>query len=742
MYYYLQRLRKFSLCRGVARLNSQLPYQAEGPAAPLITVLENPSVHILNIGPIRRLNVIRSSYSFPPTAGSSIAPHIRLSQQQVRTEMIHQISPRISGALSTLEEGDSLVEVLATPSPVSLTLSEGNGFSFNVPSQNSGSYSPSSGQESPVRGRALTRAPSTNRSDVRPRTSTNLEASARFFGFENTLTYQRLLSRDLTSEPDNMFSAVMEPLPFGVERFRSSLTEELYKAATWQNWEDSIDLTKFGDHRDTFAILGMRRLQDRRLELPGEFWERLLPYIEYEIYLNIRRSCRCWSAAITRARPLQMPSVARLPAEILQNIYRRLDPMDFNAARHTCRAWMITSLDENLLRPMLSRAGWSGAVQADMEAQERNGQCSMDDVNMEWLLSRRLATECSLRPGWTGNGLLKDSFGSPDGDLLPTIGLVRTSQTNFSALSNGYASILENEIGAGLHFTVSVCNKFLLVTEGCIIYIYSLRTNWLNKNQPGGHLSPVTTVICPHRVLAVSMDTSLNRHAIAALLDDRLGLVCDLDQTLPGPGTMSNDPRSFGNRIVTEATSPRVYGTTSNKDAAPSSTYLSNQAMARTIADVTLPDLNGDRPSGTTRTLDTSVLTRVPTGPAPFPTIINASNFHIETGPRSIYRNLCSAEDPPRSVAICPQRRCVAFGCIAGIELHWIDAMTGQDLNRWFPLTAPSDFLYFLPPRSGVDSAKKLRLISSARHPKEKGGLRSKFFPGGGESMNWEVCEF
>ncbi|KAL6250555.1 hypothetical protein RBB50_002857 [Rhinocladiella similis] len=52
-----------------------------------------------------------------------------------------------------------------------------------------------------------------------------------------------------------------------------------------------------------------------------------------------------------------------------------------------------------------------------------------------------------------------------------------------------------------------------------------------------------------------------------------------------------------------------------------------------------------------------------------------------------------------------------------GIELHWVDAVTGGNLNRWFPLAAPSDYLYFLPQRSGVDSRKKLRLISSAAGP-------------------------
>jgi hypothetical protein len=104
------------------------------------------------------------------------------------------------------------------------------------------------------------------------------------------------------------------------------------------------------------------------------------------------------------------------------------------------------------------------------------------------------------------------------------------------------------------------------------------------------------------------------------------------------------------------------------------------------------------------------------------------NSMPIENGPRSLYRNLCSDDDPPRSVAICPQRRCVAFGCSSGIELHWVDALTGQDLNRWFPLTAPSDFLFFLPPRKSIDSAKKLRLISSAAKPGERPAIAERPF--------------
>lgn len=61
-------------------------------------------------------------------------------------------------------------------------------------------------------------------------------------------------------------------------------------------------------------------------------------------------------------------------------------------------------------------------------------------------------------------------------------------------------------------------------------------------------------------------------------------------------------------------------------------------------------------------------------------------------------------------------------------DLCKVDALTGQDLNRWFPLTGPSDYLYFLPRRLGLDSPRKLRLISSAAHPSQRPALSQRFF--------------
>lgn len=38
----------------------------------------------------------------------------------------------------------------------------------------------------------------------------------------------------------------------------------------------------------------------------------------------------------------------------------------------------------------------------------------------------------------------------------------------------------------------------------------------------------------------------------------------------------------------------------------------------------------------------------------------------------TVYRNVCTDQDPPYSVAISPSKRCVAFGCVGGIELYWV----------------------------------------------------------------------
>lgn len=720
------------LSRGVAGLD---PEQAKclnpTSAAPLVAILENASVHTLYVGPSSAPEVTR-------LVGDRPTPF--------QMGPLEEDSKRKPGDPAASNDANAPIRPKASPRSTP-SVSVRSSFSFESASEHPESAVLSSGEGSPIRGRTLIRVPAHER--LEPRAMTRLQAGPDGGDLDSFPMRQRLLSRDLSDEPDDIDGCYIEPLPF--ERFRSSLSAELHKAATFAS---SIDLTNFGGHRDTFAVLGLRRMQIRAPDLPATFFRRLLHHIDFEEYLAVRLSCRCWSTSITLARPIVMPPVCRLPTEILERVYAYLSPVDLNAARHTCRAWMIGSLEERLLTRVLKEGGWWRAAKADMDLHEElNGQRTADSMNEEWLLSKRLATECSLRPDWTGSGLSKKLSSSSATHSSPT-GLTLTSETDFSELSTGYnpPHMGNSQHGSAVHFTVSFCCKFLLVTEGCLIYVYSLRDSTQNSHPHGGRLLPVTTVICPHRVLAVSMDTSTQRFAVAALLEGRVGLVCDLyEKTLSSsrrwstPQVLSTVTRSCrastyntvspGEAVVTEATSPHEYATFR---AGPSS-----RALARASAEASLPEVHGARDIHTSWRMD-DPLVSPESGPSRLSVPSDTGYIPLETGIRSIYHNLCSAEDPPRSVAICPLRRCVAFGSSAGIELHWIDALTGQDLNRWFPLTAPSDFLYFLPPKPGVDSAKKLRLISSACHPKEQEGLGGRFFPGSSTSgarhlgMTWD----
>ncbi|KAL6716188.1 hypothetical protein ACLMJK_005754 [Lecanora helva] len=231
------------------------------------------------------------------------------------------------------------------------------------------------------------------------------------------------------------------------------------------------------------------------------------------------------------------------------------------------------------------------------------------------------------------------------------------------------------------------------------------------------------------------MDTSSQRFAVAALMDDRSGLVCDISGGAAHT-KKSSIPRALPTSIrdskgqVPEPRSSSEQGLAEvmeNLDATAMQ-HANDRAIAQAIADATLPEIHGARSTRQSWTVNDPLLCPIDVPDSSEDGSVFQYPMPIATGARSIYRNLCSVQDPPRSIAICPNRRCVAFGCASGIELHWIDALTGQDLSRWFPLTAPSDFLYFLSPRPGLDSTKKLRIISSAAHPAERERPRSWFF--------------
>ncbi|KAF2809957.1 uncharacterized protein BDZ99DRAFT_442325 [Mytilinidion resinicola] len=432
-------------------------------------------------------------------------------------------------------------------------------------------------------------------------------------------------------------------------------------------------------------------------------------FTNYHSLSSMRLTCRSWYSAISAAAHRVLPPPCRLPNELIQHIYSFLSPRDFNAARHTCQTWMTASLDRTILKSMLRRGGWMGGAEHDLRERGILDE-SVDQGRVEWFLSKLLSRECALSCNWTGNGL--ETPGTKNSKYHEP--LVEVARTDFADLANGSAGPEGRHTGA-LVFTVSVCGRFLLVAEGGMIYIYQLEDS---------SLRPLTSVVCPRRVLAMSMDASSHRFAIAALLEGRMGLVCDLNLRFSDTGD-SAIPTSAGvnDRATFFTSEPR------NPFEDPMAMANDNARFAEIRVqagdeEVNLRDTDRDHERNNIN-LDWHILLRG--GPRDSIPGAKTQAIPVDNGRRSIYRHLCSDDDPPRCVSICPQRRCVAFGCSAGIELYWVDAITGQNLNRWFPLTSPSDFLHFLPPRPGVDSAKKLRLISSAAHPSDRPSIYHRF---------------
>lgn len=493
--------------------------------------------------------------------------------------------------------------------------------------------------------------------------------------------------RSPSTEIGDAEQSLKEPQP--PERVHTNLFGILASSATF----NEMDLTGFGGHRDTLAMLTLRRVQ-HSTDLPIEVFSHIVQYLDFQTYKAVRLTCRCWSAAFTYVRPLQLPPVYALPSEILKDMYSYLSPTDMNTARHTCRKWMIASLEHRLLAHVLERAGFSGSAKADAVCNGRRGH----PFGGEWRLSKRLATECSLSPGWTRDGFSRhmvapstDASGnSPVSTDQAATSLEISGIIDFALLSS--PQVQGHDQPSSLRFVVSTCCKFLLVVDSNIIYVYCIRdlAPLTPRYRHGAHVSFLTAIRCPHAVLAVSMDTSRDRYTIAALLEDRVGLIVDVPELSLMARSGHSSPHSERDTYnVTEAwdlkSSPTATPTTSQRLHLPP--VYTDIYHASPVA-------------------QTSAYNQ----PSPLP---------IQFVPHVLYRNLCSKTAPPLSIAICPHRRCVAFGSSAGIELHWQDARTGQELSRWMELTGPAEYIHFLPLRAEdeVDVAKKLRLTSSRAGP-------------------------
>lgn len=343
------------------------------------------------------------------------------------------------------------------------------------------------------------------------------------------------------------------------------------------------------------------------------------------------------------------PAANIAPAEILLQIYSMLTPRDFDNARRTCSQWMRVSLNRKLLEGMLKRAGWWDAYQEDAEKQRARRRPSSQESDV-WRMSKRFATECLL----SGRKANVEKSGFMKSEIIDFSGLSKgmTSKARRYS-SNGSSKTARNgNSHASSTFSVSSCSNYVLATTGCVIYVFRLRgkrtRSVFSMDLADTDLEPISSIECPFEVLSATFDTTTPRFVVAALLQNRVGMVCDVEipdcaSPAAGPATNTLSPKSVG----AEHDQPR---------------------MSRT----------------------------------------SHSTPHF-------YYNVCSEDHPPRTIALCPGRRCVAFGCAGGIEIHWVDETTHQDQRRHFPMSQPSETLHFLP--SSRENPAELRLISSLAGP-------------------------
>lgn len=510
----------------------------------------------------------------------------------------------------------------------------------------------------------------------------------------------------LSASPEEMDkSSIFEPFP---ARPAASNLAEILLSPSSSGGTGSLDsftmeegYKSFINHRDTFEIMGMRRNgyrnnTGRAIHLPHTVFQRLLRFVDFQTYLSLRLSCRCWSASASYARPvrLSVPAIAQLPAELLQLIFAYLSRRDLDAAKTTCRAWMAASLSLGFREDRLRNEDSCDAGHAD-KVLDRG--CGIGGEEEPWL-GETVATESSfLFPRAMSNGLGERNERDFHSGSTRRSGWRILTETDWRLSSDDRYD--DEEYESELLFTMSGCGEFVLATRGRLIYICSFSKNHQDKNGQY-YLDILTSIACPSRVQAVSMDmdTSHQRFCIEVLMEGRLGMVCEIYDLAARRKTRS--PGSTN--AVYPAQPPSTVAEGYRELAAPSGDEFScsndNESSAsnfRNRSGIFLPPSSAAEPA-----------------------------IPIEEGPYFLYPHVCPDGDVPFSVAVClPQQqqqgRCaVAFGSATGVKLFYVDALTGQALSHWFPLTTRSEVLWFIPlsndSRPGsVDEWDPIRLVSS-----------------------------
>ena len=372
-------------------------------------------------------------------------------------------------------------------------------------------------------------------------------------------------------------------------------------------------------------------------------------------------------------------TAANLPTELLQAVYGHLSPLDFNAARHTCIAWMTASLNVDILAEQLQRGGWwSGASSKVVRFQESR---------QAWPVSCYFARECALAGNRTGQELSSQS-------QAPSSPMIEASMSDFGPLLESTPSATDHQQSCSPQVcATSTCGRYITVTSGSEMFTYEIE---------GQSLCLLSRTSCERQVLSVTIDANPERFVIAAILEGRIGLYIDmLGKSEHGHFTASSPWESAGTLNNASTASAPVMDLGIGDGAGASDVP---------VGDIDELSLNAGS-IGESSFLHQSVeivtqrswaeyfhsprahLRGIRQLPASrngvWPSTLNFTDkgkgkkSAAKSLPQLVYRNVCTENDPPISIAISPTRQCVAFGCEAGVELYWVGMNNARQDEFW-----------------------------------------------------------
>lgn len=242
--------------------------------------------------------------------------------------------------------------------------------------------------------------------------------------------------------------------------------------------------------------------------------------------------------------------------------------------------------------------------------------------------------------------------------------------------------------------TTSICGRYFLLAAGSSIYAYEVEKQSLRL---------ISKTSCERPVQALAMSVTSERFAIAAVLEGRTGLYLDLlsgSQVSPVTSPSESAESLAGTTLQTTnamaTTVDDATGACGVIEEVPIGDFDELSLSAESLGSNTILHQSVERLTqhswsqslhdrlGRLRGIRQLPSSRNGVWPAALDLDLKGKGKNrqaITTRPQIVWRNVCSEDDPPYSVAISPTRQCTAFGCKGGVELYWVcQSIAGRDL--------------------------------------------------------------